>query len=351
MEFGIFLPYQVNSEGEEMETIYDRMLELAITADRAGAGYIWTPEHRYIHLLPSPSSLIPAVQIAQHVTCRVGTAVVVLPYHNPLQLAGDIAAADQTMGGRLELGVARGAYRHEFEALHLDFSRSKEHFAEVLESLELLFKNEDSGSSMDGEFVQFEDVYIWPRPRQRPHPPIWIGAQSLPSIEDAARRGYDVMHSLMLWDENHLSDVVQAFQTGRDESGRSDTRFAVTRFASIVESEEEVDEVIDSLLHGWRIHMRLHDYTDNADGRGVVTSKPHPSEPSRDLMKRNLLIGTKQQVMDRVGEYAELGVDILNLNVSTGLSHEKTLEGLSQFGDIFKEFATNEPRNPQHAPV
>ena len=95
MEFGAFLPYQVFTLGDEQESLSQRMLEVAVEAARAGAAYVWTPEHHFVHFLQSPSALITATQIGQHVSCRVGTGVVVLPYHDPVILAGEIALTDR----------------------------------------------------------------------------------------------------------------------------------------------------------------------------------------------------------------------------------------------------------------
>src|SRR5690606_29355383 len=146
MELGIFLSYQVNSE-DKLPGIYDRMLEVSMQADQSGYSRIWAPEHHLVQFLPAPSALLEAATIAQHVSCRVGTGVVVLPYHAPLQLAAEVAATDHLVGGRLDFGVARGAYRYEFDIFGIEFESGRDIFIESLEAVKALWLNDDAPTS------------------------------------------------------------------------------------------------------------------------------------------------------------------------------------------------------------
>jgi alkanesulfonate monooxygenase SsuD/methylene tetrahydromethanopterin reductase-like flavin-dependent oxidoreductase (luciferase family) len=325
MEVAVFLPYHAKTDSEALD-LYDRMLDLAIHADEAGFGYVWTPEHHLIRFLASPSALITAVQIGQHVKCRVGTAVIVLPYHAPLQLAGEIAASDQAVGGRLEVGVARGAYRYEFDAFGLDFAAGKQHFIEVLQSLEKLLLNSDESTSFSGDIVNFDDAYIWPRPKQSPMPPMWIGAQTMPSIEDAAFRGYHVMHSGFLWDEEHIRNVVAAFRKGlerREGVAGPRPKLMISRYAAVADNEREVQMRLEDLLEHWRVHKQLHDYTQGPDnGRGVIEPRVQQEEPTLEEMRRNVLIGTEGELFEKADFYRNLGVDVLSVNPGFGIPHD-----------------------------
>ncbi|MCU1439670.1 MAG: class flavin-dependent oxidoreductase [Rhodoglobus sp.] len=339
MEFGVFLPYQVFNPGEEQDSLSDRMLETAVAADKAGVSYVWVPEHHFVHFLQSPSALIAATQIGQHVRCRVGTAVIVLPYHNPVILAGEIAQADRALHGRLELGVARGAYKYEFEKLGVPFEESLPQFIETLESLQALLGNETDPTSFQGKYVNFDNMYIWPRPVQRPNPPLWMGSQSPAAVKDAASRGFNVLNSLFLWDDEHVANVAKAFAEGQAEGGHTDTKLGLTRYSLIVDKESEIDDRIDELIHGWRIHAQLHDFVQNSDAIGRVTSRPQPSEPTRDEVRRTLMIGTAEQVTEKLEFYASVGVSLVNLNQSFGSSHERVLESTAAFAPIIEQFA------------
>ncbi|GII67465.1 luciferase [Sphaerisporangium krabiense] len=334
MDLGLFLSYQVNDDAQ-YEGVYDRMLACAVAADRAGFARVWVPEHHLVQFLPAPSALIQAAAIAQHVECRVGTAVVVLPYHAPLQLAAEVAATDHLTGGRLDFGVARGAYKYEFDIFGIDFRTSLPRFIETLDAVRALWLTGDAGASFTGEYVNFEGAYVWPRPRQLPHPPIWVGSQAPAAVEDAAARGYNVLNSLFLWDDDHAAKVVEAFKRGQAKAGLAGrTQLGMTRYAFVVEDEAEVEPRLREILEGWRIHRQLHDFTQNADARGIVRPVPGPDEPTLDELRATLLVGTPGQVRDKMRFYRDAGVDLLNLNLTFGAPQELTLRSIELFGEI-----------------
>ena len=116
MTFGLFLSFMQIYEEQRGLDMYKNMLELAILADDLGFDNVWVPEHHLIHYIPAPNALLVANQVGQYVkNATVGTAVVLLPFHHPLAIAGDIAATDNMLNGKFELGVARGAYKYEFD--------------------------------------------------------------------------------------------------------------------------------------------------------------------------------------------------------------------------------------------
>ena len=119
---------------------------------------------------------------------RLLTSVVVVPHRNPLFMAKSIATTDQLSGGRVNVGCGAGWMREEFEALNItDFDargRVTDEYIKVMKSLW-----QDGRASFDGEFISFDDVAADPKPHQRPHPPIWIGGESMPAIRRTAALG------------------------------------------------------------------------------------------------------------------------------------------------------------------
>lgn len=338
MELGCVLPFHSTTD-EAASNVYRRMLEYAKTADRAGYSTIWIPEHSLIQFIPSPSSLLSATFIGQHVSCRVGTAAVVLPYHRPLQLFGEIAAVDHALEGRLDLGVVRGAYKFEFDKFGIDFSESLPRFIETLEALEAVWAAGDKGASYHGKFVDFDNVSVWPRPHQQPHPPVWIGAQTPPSVEDAAARGYNVMNSLFFGDEDHARLIVDKFFEGhrRNQTG-ADSKIGLTRYAFAVEDKSDVEPILEELLRTWRISNQLHHDTQNADARGVIASKPVPGEPTIEKIRETVLIGTREELLPKLSFYKQLGINSLNLNQSFGaVPVDMAIKSIGIFSDLLAE--------------
>jgi alkanesulfonate monooxygenase SsuD/methylene tetrahydromethanopterin reductase-like flavin-dependent oxidoreductase (luciferase family) len=336
MQFGTVMSCSgpLHEGAPENTPLYERVLELSKAAEAAGVAYLWTQEHHMINMLQSPSALIAAVQIAQHTTVRVGTAVVVLPYRNAIQAAGEIAQADNAMNGRLELGVARGAYGYEFEKFGIPFETSRDQFIETLEAVRLLLGNEECESSFHGKFVNFEDVYIWPRPVQKPMPPMWMGAQSPAAIEDAARRGYNVMTALFLWDDDHAASLAAAFKRGQADSDRKDTKFCASRYAYVAQDQQDAEARIDELLDHWRVHQQLHDFSHTTNPRGIIRPRVQESEPTRQQIRDTMMIGTADHFAEKARRYAGMGIDLLNLGINYGPPQDKLLQSLQAMAPV-----------------
>src|SRR5262249_54553044 len=128
---------------------------------------------------------------ARTTTLRLGTAVMVLPWHNPVLLAEQAAMLDLMSGGRLDFGIGKG-YRHtEFEGFCVPPEEARARFDEALEIILKAWKRERF--SHEGRFWRFKNVVVEPPPKQVPHPPLWTGAGSAASIQRAAERGHNLI--------------------------------------------------------------------------------------------------------------------------------------------------------------
>jgi alkanesulfonate monooxygenase SsuD/methylene tetrahydromethanopterin reductase-like flavin-dependent oxidoreductase (luciferase family) len=118
--------------------------------------------------------------------------VVVLPLHNPIEIAEQLAMVDVLSGGRLEFGVGRGFLVADYEALGIPRENAQ---ARLLEGLEVVLRAWSGGPmSFHGTYYQYKDLDVWPRPDQRPHPPVWFSAtQSPDSFDLAGRRDYRLL--------------------------------------------------------------------------------------------------------------------------------------------------------------
>ncbi|MHA1401612.1 MAG: LLM class flavin-dependent oxidoreductase [Candidatus Heimdallarchaeaceae archaeon] len=112
---------------------------------------------------------------------RFGTAAMVLPFRSPIALARQFGTLHELTGGRMILGVCPGGIEHEFRRLGLNFGRRGSLTEEYMETINLLFADEPI-SKFDGEFIKFEDVEFFPKPKNLP---MWYGAK--PSSRTARR--------------------------------------------------------------------------------------------------------------------------------------------------------------------
>jgi alkanesulfonate monooxygenase SsuD/methylene tetrahydromethanopterin reductase-like flavin-dependent oxidoreductase (luciferase family) len=337
VRFGIFLGYQRIHAPEHYgdANLYDEMLEKAKLADELGFEILWVPEHHMIHLQQAPSATLIAMQLGLSVSCQIGTMVVLPTYRHPVLTAGEIAVVDNALHGRLEVGLGRGAYRYEFERIGVPFAEGKERFVEALDILEALWHSEDAGVSYDGKFHQFEEAYVWPRPYQRPHPPVWVAAMTPPTIDWAVRKGYHVASWPFLRDMSAVASLAGVFHEAREETGgvRGEQRLGILRATFAAGTEKEAASHVEEALINHRINQRLHHFTQNADPRGVVAPEPVENEPTPGDIYQNLIMGTAEQCLEKVERYHELGVDDLLTTFDWGPSHEAVKESMRIFAE------------------
>lgn len=175
MRFGIFSVVDHYPTEIERSTarFYAELLEQAQLADELGYQSFWVAEHHFHEygVLPRPAILLASVA-AKTKKIRLGSAVTVLPFDNPIRVAEDYAILDLISGGRLEFGVGSGYLEHEFEGFSLD---PKERRALFDESLEIICQAWRGGKfSHAGAHFKFDSVALNVLPLQVPSPPIFI---------------------------------------------------------------------------------------------------------------------------------------------------------------------------------
>ena len=112
-------------------------------------------------------------------TMRLGTLVLVLPFRDPVAFAKEWATLDVLSGGRSILGVGVGWNEGEFAALRIPYRERGRRMNEMLEAITALWAGDHV--TYEGQYYQFDDLSLEPKPAQRPHPPIWIGGGTQPS--------------------------------------------------------------------------------------------------------------------------------------------------------------------------
>jgi probable F420-dependent oxidoreductase len=140
---------------------------------------------------PTPQ-IAPLEMLAYAAACterlRLGVAVLVSSLHNPLQLAAAVTAVDRLSHGRLEVGVSAGGGFRKFPAFGVDRDTFVARFTEGLRLMKAAWSDEPR-ITFEGRFWQVEDLPIQPKPVQRPHPPIWFGANAPKALARAVRHG------------------------------------------------------------------------------------------------------------------------------------------------------------------
>ncbi len=171
--------------------------ELGREVEARGFHSMWTPEHTHIPVsrkTPPPMGeplprqyyhcLDPFVALsyaaAATTNLRIGTGICLVAQHDPIALAKTIATLDHLSGGRFDFGVGFGWNRDEMEHHGVEYKRRREVVKDRVLAIEALWTNEEG--SYDGEFTSFTPSFSWPKPVQKPHPPVYIGGEGGPKL-------------------------------------------------------------------------------------------------------------------------------------------------------------------------
>src|SRR5215211_9522277 len=206
MRFGAhYTPTYVPELDGPVGEYYRRMFEQIELLDTLGYDDAWVTEHHfheYGGMLPHPPTFLAAVARSTR-QIHLGVAVSVLPLHNPLQVAEEYAMVDVISGGRLEFGVGRGSTLGDFYGLRLDVADSALRMREATELIRGAWS--DDTVSYRGELFRYDDLRVLPRPVQRPHPPIWVGAsRSDDTFRWAGKKGFNLMTLPYMYEPDQL---------------------------------------------------------------------------------------------------------------------------------------------------
>ena len=161
--------------GFESISVSEHIFNAAHVANRMGGGPYYEPMTTLTYLAAITSSI------------RLGTSVLVLPYHHPVNLAKVVATLDVFSGGRLNLGIGAGLVEEESKALGTNYSERGAITDEAIEVMKALWTQEMP--SFQGKYYSFSGLAFAPKPAQKPYPPLYVGGTRRVSIRRTAQVG------------------------------------------------------------------------------------------------------------------------------------------------------------------
>jgi probable F420-dependent oxidoreductase len=189
LRFGLWYDFRNPPQWRQSsDRLYREILDQIAWAENHGFDDVWLSKHHFIEDAYLPSILPVAAAIAARTNrIRIVSGVLLVPFHNPIRLAEDIATVDVISGGRFELGAGVGFKREEFEGFGVPF---KERGARTNQSLDII-RRALAGETVTfkSEFFDFQNIKVTPEPIQKPHPPIWLGGFTPAALRRAARFG------------------------------------------------------------------------------------------------------------------------------------------------------------------
>ncbi|MBI3329863.1 MAG: LLM class flavin-dependent oxidoreductase [Nitrospinae bacterium] len=218
MDFGLFIEFPCR-EGMTEREAFAECFALVDEAEAHGVDSVWLAEYHFaqISVLSSPITIASAIAArTQHI--RVGLAVVLLPLAHPIHIAEDIATLDHISQGRVEFGVGRGTFPDTHDGFNSPFAESRERFEEYLEIILKAWTTERF--SFTGKYYQCENLYVRPKPLQRPHPPIRIGITSEATFPIIGRL---IINPSRVFALSELGSYIQQYRQAWHEAGHVGT--------------------------------------------------------------------------------------------------------------------------------
>ena len=308
MQFGMFGSAQARRGGpnDDSGAGFREFVDRNIEAEALGYHSTFLVEHHFTGFGQVSASLNLLTWIgARTKTLRLGTAVMVLPWHNPVLLAEQIATLDLLSDGRVDAGIGKGYRQREFEGFSVPIEESNARFVECLEVMMKAWTS-DTPWSHKGTYWQYDDIVVEPPSVQKPHPKLWMGAGSPRSITQVTDYGFGML--LGQYDSfETIVEEVNLFKSLVEAKGETfdPMRVGVARSVNIVDTKAEYDAAIDARMAGRRRTQNLAQRPDFED--------------TREIAELGTIYGTPDQVAEKIQDLKDAGIEYILLNCPAGI--------------------------------
>jgi len=349
MEFGLFCSAQANNDAFGPETGqgfagqgFRDYLDFNVEAEALGFRSSFLVEHHFTGWNQVSSTLMLLTALAMRTTrLRLGSAVMVLPWHNPVLLAEQAATLDLISGGRFDFGIGKG-YRHsEFNGFQIAPEEAQARFDEAVEVMTRAFMTRQRFSHR-GRFWHFEDIVVEPPPAQQPHPPFWVAAGSDPSIRGAAARGFNLILDQYA-SAATLGERIDIYQAERQQRGLRFDPMQVVVARQLYVARDEADKQA-ALTRQAAYTKRTVDVSRKPAGKSGSRTGSQPGShvlayaDKAGGTEENALYGTPDEIAAMLEDLQRAGVHHVLMVVSGGVAQ------LRRFArDIMPAFAGSAP--------
>ena len=335
MKFGLFggaqaVPGDVVTEAALGYHEYGEYIQLA---EKLGYSSAWLVEHHFTGF-SQLSATLNYVSYLSGITSkiRLGSAVVVVPWHNPILLAEQVATINQLSKGRYDFGIGRGYRANEFNGFGLDMGEAQDIFEESLMLLKRSFTETERWSYTSDRWT-FNDIIVEPPVVQKPYPPMWVGAGSEGSIRGVARNDFNLLLDQMSPFEA-IGEKIRIYQDELDKLGKpyDRERVAVTRGLMVANNDNQRAEA--HILRG-KFISEVQILTKDKSAGPKAFSPVAVSNDTDAISNNGAVLGDKDEMGERVERLRDEGVHTILLHDLSG-----SFDALQQFAEeVMPKFA------------
>ena len=256
-------------------------------AESLGFESLWTQEAitGAVPILEPVTLLSYLAAITEKV--RLGTSVIVAPLRNPIQLAKSLGSLDHMSRGRLTVGLGLGGNPNDIPPYGFSSEKRVRRFTEIIDVMKALWTQPEV--HFQGEFWQLDGLKMEPKPLQKPHPPIWLGARHINALRRAVRHG-----------------------DGWMGAGSSDTASFVTAVDQTKMYLEEADRDPGSFTISKRVYVAVDNDEDRAEGR--LKEWFGKRYGNADMASQVSVWGSTAKVTENLAKVTEAGAEMVLLN-------------------------------------
>lgn len=345
MKFSLFVHMERLDASQNHKQLYDEFIALCEIADRGGMHAIWTGEHHGMDFTIAPNPFVSLADLARRTrNVRLGTGTVIAPFWHPIKLAGEAAMTDIIADGRLDVGIARGAYSFEYERLFpgLDAWGAGQRMRELVPAIKGIWAGD---YAHDGEFWKFPATTSAPKPLQQPHPPLWVAARDPNSHEFAVANGCNVQVTPLWNGDAEISSLMDRFNAAcAKASDLSRPKIMLLLHTYVGSDDADVAQAANELsvyynyFFAWFKNERpiRQGLIETLSAEDMAANQ----NLSPEVMRSNLPVGTADEVVARLKVYEELGYDEYSLWIDSGMTFERKKASLERFiADVMPAFA------------
>ena len=337
MEFSLFAHMERLTPDQPHDVLHREFIDLCKMADDGGMRAIWTGEHHGMEFTIAPNPFLTLVDVAHQTrNVRLGTGTVIAPFWHPIKLAGEAASTDVITGGRVELGIARGAYSYEYERMMpgMDAWEAGQRMRETVPLLRALWAGD---CAHDGEFYQFPATTSAPKPMQADGPPIWIAARDPNSHAFGVHNGFNIQVTPLWQGIEEIETLMTRFNEACASHDGPRPKIMLLHHTYVGSDADDVALAAQELS---RFYCYFGAWFQNKRPvqQGLIATLSEEEMTANTMMspanmQRDLTIGTAQDVIDRIRRYEDLGYDEYAFWIDSGMSFERKRASLARFID------------------
>ncbi|SES28658.1 LLM class flavin-dependent oxidoreductase [Rhizobium sp. NFR03] len=345
MKFSLFVHMERLDASQDHKTLYEEFVALCEIADKGGMHAIWTGEHHGMEFTIAPNPFVTIADLARRTSnVRLGTGTVIAPFWHPIKLAGEAAMTDIICNGRLDIGIARGAYAFEYERLlpGLDAWGAGQRMRELIPAIKGLW---DGDYAHDGAYFKFPATTSAPKPQQKPYPPIWVAARDPNSHEFAVTNGCNVQVTPLWQGDDEVTTLMARFNdacAAHPEVARP--KIMLLRHTYVGSTEDDIEQAAHEMSVYYNYFFAWFK-NEKPIRQGLIEAIPEEviaanAMLSGTAMRQNNVVGNADDVIERIRAYEAMGYDEYSFWIDTGMSFERKKASLERFiADVMPAFA------------